>query len=106
MSFSFNGPSFRPMIQESQSMKNNGGGGNTGYYKRGKKKKEKAVDVFTEAQEQDKFVPEEAENIEPPEKFLDKIIEKTKGIVKKVTETTQKPQNNPFEPLIDEETEE
>ena len=59
MSFSFNGPSFRPMIQESQSMKNNGGGGNLGYFQRdGKRKDEDSkqsenADCFIKEDEQE-----------------------------------------------------
>lgn len=97
MSFSFNGPSFKPIIQESQAMKNNGGGGNTGYYKRGKKKKEETLDIFSEVDEKDSFESsEENENndINYKENILDKIVEKTKKIVQKVQET--KDTNNPF----------
>lgn len=50
---SFNIPSNRPMIQESQSMMNNGGGGNTGYFRRGKKKEEEGKDKLWD--ETDKF---------------------------------------------------
>ncbi len=103
MSFNFNGPSYRPMIQESQSMKNNGGGGNTGYFQRGKKKKDKEVDVFSEAKEQDSFISEDAFEEKPKEKLLDKIIEKTKNIMKNVEEKTSQKPNNPFEPLTDEQ---
>lgn len=58
MSFDFKGPSFKPMIQESQNMKNNGGGGNLGYFQRqhgqDEKKKEEAVDLFN-GEEHDSF---------------------------------------------------
>lgn len=58
MSFDFKGPSFKPMIQESQNMKNNGGGGNLGYFQRQQggeeKKKEESIDIFNDA-EQDSF---------------------------------------------------
>ena len=98
MSFNFNGPSFRPMIQESQSMQNNGGGGNTGYFQRGKKKKEKEINVFDEAEDKDSFVPSSEEETEKPkdENLLDKLTEKAKDIVKKISETTKKPGQNPF----------
>lgn len=105
MSFSFNGPSFRPMIQESQSMKNNGGGGNTGYYQRGKKKKEKQIDVFSETDESDSFTPEFSEQTEEKgEKFFNKILEKTKNIVKKAQNESEKnDNNNPFQQMIETE---
>lgn len=105
MSFSFNGPSFRPMIQESQSMQNNGGGGNTGYYQRGRKKKEKQIDVFSEAEEKDSFTSEYSEQTEEKsEKLLDKILEKTKNIVKKVqNEQPKKDKNNPFQQMSESE---
>jgi len=96
------------MIQESQSMKNNGGGGNTGYYQRGRKKKEKAIDVFSEAEEKDSFTPEISETEEPKgEKFLDKILEKTKDIVKKVQNESdeKKVKNNPFQQMSESENE-
>lgn len=40
MSFNFQGPSERPIIQGAQNMMNNGGGGNLGYFQGRKKKKE------------------------------------------------------------------
>lgn len=59
MSFNLNGPSFKPTIQEAQSMKNNGGGGNLGYFQRGKKKKdEEEVDIFDANDSEDTFVQE------------------------------------------------
>lgn len=95
MSFSFNGPSFRPMIQESQSMKNNGGGGNTGYFQRGKKKKGEDIDIFGASEDRDEFVLSEDENeVKEPEGFLDKIVKKTRDVVQKVKDTTEN--NNPF----------
>lgn len=106
MSFSFNGPSFRPMIQESQSMKNNGGGGNTGYYQRGRKKKEKKIDVFSEAENKDSFTLESEINSKEAKgnKLLDKIIEKTKNIVKKPQpEEHQNTPSNPFKPMSESE---
>lgn len=107
MSFSFNGPSFRPMIQESQSMKNNGGGGNTGYYQRGRKKKEKQIDVFSEVEEKDSFTLE-AQDISTDEnnsKLIDKILKKTKDIVKKSHNEHDQPKrkNNPFAPMPESE---
>ena len=102
MSFSFNGPSFRPMIQESQSMFNDGGGGNTGYFQRGKKKKqEKTIDVFAENNEPDSFTPttDDENELSPQQEkntdILNTIIEKTKKVVKKA-QTNIPPSNNPF----------
>ena len=40
MSFNFQGPSERPIIQGAQNMMNNGGGGNLGYFQGRKKNKE------------------------------------------------------------------
>lgn len=59
MSFDFKGSSnIRPMIQETQQMKNNGGGGNLGYFKREKKeenhKQNETIDLF-EGPEDDSF---------------------------------------------------
>lgn len=101
MSFSFNGPEFRPMIQESQSMKNNGGGGNTGYYQRGKKKKEKQINVFPETDEADTFLSEQNETIPEAknEKLINKLIEKTKNFVKKGHNSHTPEKNNPFKQM-------
>jgi len=55
MSYSFNIPNSRPMIQESQSMKNNGGGGNTGYFQRGQKEEEENLDFKTKDYPDDSF---------------------------------------------------
>ncbi len=103
MSFSFNGPEFRPMIQESQSMKNNGGGGNTGYYQRGKKKKEKEkqINVFPEIDEADTFLSEQNETIpeEKSEKLINKLIEKTKNFVKTRHNAPAPGKNNPFKQM-------
>ena len=106
MSFSFNGPSFRPMIQEAQSMMNDGGGGNTGYFQRGrKKKKEEKIDVFSE-KESDQFTPQsdaESAIIPPTENkgktILNSIIEKTKNVVKQAQTDIRIKTNNPFEQM-------
>ena len=85
MSFNFNGPNFRPMIQEAQSMQNNGGGGNTGYFQRGKKKKEdEEIDVFNSKDSEDVFVSSEEEAKEKNQKdesLLNKIVKKVKETV-------------------------
>lgn len=103
MSFSLNGPEFKPMIQESQSMKNNGGGGNTGYYQRGKKKKEKQINVFPETDDADTFLSEQKEvaSEEKNEKFINKLIEKTKKFVKKAHNNSEPGKNNPFKQMED-----
>lgn len=100
MSFNFNGPSFRPMIQESQSMQNNGGGGNTGYFERGKKKKNnKDINVFGGDDEKDAFIPssDEAEILEE-NGLLDKLAQKAKGFVEKIKENSHENSagKNPF----------
>ena len=97
MSFSFNFPSNRPMIQESQSMKNNGGGGNTGYFNRGKKKKdnEEHATIFSEKEDADTFVLEEQfqnKDTTPKENIINSFINKTK----KAIQTSKKQSNNPF----------
>lgn len=97
MSYSFNIPNSRPMIQESQSMKNNGGGGNTGYFQRGRKKKEdeKNTPMFSEKDDTDSFVLEtnDKEKMQPKsEKLLKTILNKAKDMLKQ----PEKPSNNPF----------
>lgn len=98
MSFSFNGPSFRPMIQEAQSMKNNGGGGNTGYFQRESKKEEKEeIDVFSHDSEdsftlssidfdekkEDKKKEEKDKKKVLKNKFLKTFIEEAQDFIKK-----------------------
>ena len=96
MSYSFNIPNSRPMIQESQSMKNNGGGGNTGYFQRGRKKKEdESTPMFSEKDDVDSFVMETKDEEKTPpksEKLLKTILNKAKDII----QPPQKPSNNPF----------
>ncbi len=97
MSYSFNIPNNRPMIQESQSMKNNGGGGNTGYFQRGRKKKEeeKNAPIFSEKDDADSFVLETKDEEKAPpktEKLLNTILNKAKNILQQ----PEKPSNNPF----------
>lgn len=98
MSYSFNIPNSRPMIQESQSMKNNGGGGNTGYFQRGRKKKEEddQSPIFKEQNDADSFIREPVEqdsSLKPQnEKLLNTILNKAKELV----QPPQKPSNNPF----------
>ena len=104
MSFSFDGPSFRPMIQEPQSMKNNGGGGNTGYFKQGKKKKEKEeIEIFSD-DDTDSFEYQEeteektTENKQANLSLLKSIINKTQKLVNNTLEQQKNP-SNPFKPL-------
>ena len=97
MSYSFNIPNNRPMIQESQSMKNNGGGGNTGYFQGGRKKKEEKENspIFFEQEDGDSFVLETPTQKEPPqksEKLLNTILNKAKDIIHQ----PKPPTNNPF----------
>lgn len=97
MSFSFNFPTNRPMIQESQSMKNNGGGGNTGYFQRGKKKKDENENspIFVDKDDVDTFVLEEktSENLcSQKNNVLNSFINKAK----KVIQQPKKVSNNPF----------
>ena len=106
MSFNFNGPSFRPMIQESQSMQNNGGGGNTGYFQRGKKKKNKDINVFGGEDEKDAFIPSSSEaEVLDEDGILDKLAQKAKGFVKKIKDNTSNSSNgvNPFKEEDDDE---
>ena len=102
MSFNFNGPSFRPMIQESQAMQNNGGGGNTGYFQRGKKKKDKEINVFGGEDEKDTFTPSasETDNLEE-ESLIDKLAEKAKGFVNKIKDAQSAVQQGEFNPFKD-----
>lgn len=97
MSFSFNFPTNRPMIQESQSMKNNGGGGNTGYFQRGKKKKGENENspIFPEKEDVDTFILEEkiSDNLSlKKDNVLNSFINKAK----KVIQQPKKISNNPF----------
>lgn len=97
MSYSFNIPNNRPMIQESQSMKNNGGGGNTGYFQGRRKKKEEQDNspLFSEKDDVDSFVLESKEipkNQEKNEKLFKTILDKAKNIIQQ----PPKQSNNPF----------
>lgn len=76
MSFNFQGPSERPIIQGAQNMMNNGGGGNLGYFQGRKKKKEdtsnrnlfntKDEDSFTlSSANNDDELPEDLKNNSP-----------------------------------------
>lgn len=68
-----NGPTNKPMIQESQNMQNNGGGGNLGYFQRRKSEEEfqakEMVDMF---EKEDTFESQDGE--EGKEGFFSKII--------------------------------
>lgn len=87
MSFDFKGPNFKPMIQETQQMKNNGGGGNLGYFKKGKKDENQSQtetgDLF-EGHEEDSFehkleIEEEEENyFSSIKKWFNNLIKKIK----------------------------
>ena len=98
MSYSFNIPHNRPMIQESQSMKNNGGGGNTGYFQQGRKKKDEDENspIFKEQRDTDSFEletkKEEPYSKQNNEKLLNTIVNKAK----KILQQPEKPSNNPF----------
>ena len=97
MSYSFNIPNNRPMIQESQSMKNNGGGGNTGYFQGGRKKKEEKENtpIFLEKDDVDSFVLESDIEKAPPqksEKLLNTILKKAKDVLHQ----PKTPPSNPF----------
>lgn len=101
MSFEFKGPSFKPMIQEAQSMLNNGGGGNLGYFKRGKKDKDKkdesAGDLFG-GPEDDSFEHElriegEKSDFSKVKDFFSNFVEKFK---KPIEKNEGQPKQNPF----------
>ena len=84
---SFNIPSNRPMIQESQSMMNNGGGGNTGYFRRGKKKEEEEKltlweenDTFQLSSSDENYVEIVEDNNE--QGFGHKLLDKMKRFLK------------------------
>lgn len=82
MSFNINGPSNKPIIQETQNMKNNGGGGNLGYFKRGKKNDDENENPDDGAQ--DLFIREDDEIKE--DKFESEgpsLFDKLKGVFKK-----------------------
>ncbi len=55
MSFNFQGPSERPIIQGAQNMMNNGGGGNLGYFQGRQKKKDKEKTNLFGKEEEDSF---------------------------------------------------
>lgn len=56
MSFNFQGPSERPIIQGAQNMMNNGGGGNLGYFQgRQKKKDDESNKNLFNSQDEDSF---------------------------------------------------
>ena len=56
MSFNFQGPSERPIIQGAQNMMNNGGGGNLGYFQgRQKKKDDESNKNLFNTNEEDSF---------------------------------------------------
>lgn len=95
MSFDFNGANnIKPMIQETQHMKNNGGGGNLGYFKRGKKEKEdhkknESVDLF-ESPEDDSFehkleIDEEKNDFSFIKNWFENLIKKFKKTFYKKT---------------------
>ena len=57
MSFNFQGPSERPIIQGAQNMMNNGGGGNLGYFQgRQKKKDDESNKNLFNTNDEDAFV--------------------------------------------------
>lgn len=55
MSFNFQGPSERPIIQGAQNMMNNGGGGNLGYFQGRQKKKDEEKSTLFGKDEEDTF---------------------------------------------------
>ena len=56
MSFNFQGPSERPIIQGAKNMMNNGGGGNLGYFQgRQKKKDDESNKNLFNSQDEDSF---------------------------------------------------
>ena len=83
MSYSFNIPNNRPMIQESQSTKNNGGGKNTGYFQQGRKKKEKKEKntIFFDDKDIDSFELTTKEDIPQKEKKSNTFFNKAKKIL-------------------------
>ena len=85
-SFNINGPGNKPMIQESQNMKNNGGGGNLGYFQRGRKKKgentdEEINDYFIKETDND-----EKEKGGKKQNLFDKLKSKIKKKVEDIAE--------------------
>ncbi len=97
MSFDFKGPSFKPVIQEAQSMLNNGGGGNLGYFKRGKKDGEQNQkpkgDLF-DGHEEDSF---EHEIKEDEKDFFDVLKSRFKDFIQKI----KNPRNEEHNPFMD-----
>ena len=96
MSFDFKGPSYRPMIQESQHMKNNGGGGNLGYFQQGKKEKDKEEQADLFEGSKDTFEPEitEEENQSGLDKLkglLNNVVDKAKNAINNINKN-----ENPF----------
>lgn len=65
MSFNFQGPSERPIIQGAQNMMNNGGGGNLGYFQgRQKKKKDESNKNLFNTNDEDSFTLSSEKNDE------------------------------------------
>ena len=98
MSFNFQGPSERPIIQGAQNMMNNGGGGNLGYFQGRKKKKgdspnknlfnTKDEDSFTlSSGESSEELPDELKNDNSP---LDSI----KGFFGKIMGSKENPKES------------
>ncbi len=70
MSFNFQGPSERPIIQGAQNMMNNGGGGNLGYFQGRQKKKDDSNKNLFDTKEEDSFTLSSGKNEdEIPENF-------------------------------------
>ena len=95
MSFGFNGPGEKPIIQAAQNMMNNGGGGNLGYFQGRQKKKNDSKENLFSSSEEDSFTLSsdkeffyDAEFNEQANNPLDSI----KNFFKKITE--KKPNDN------------
>lgn len=98
MSFDFKGSNnIRPMIQETQHMKNNGGGGNLGYFQRGKKeeghKQNEQTDLF-EGHEDDSF-EHKLDLDEEKNNFLTTIKNWFNNLINKIKKSFSQ-KSNPF----------
>ena len=89
MSFGFNGPGEKPIIQAAQNMMNNGGGGNLGYFQGRQKKKEDNKDSLFSTNEEDSFsLSSDKENFDE-EEFNQQDgnpLDSIKNFFKKITE--------------------
>lgn len=84
MSFNFQGPSERPIIQGAQNMMNNGGGGNLGYFQGRQKKKEEEKSNLFGKEEEDTFTLSDGKAEDLNETSSESPIDALKGFLGKM----------------------